>query len=546
MAYDWAANKDAYKAHRARVMAEHGQWVGLFDKDMNPIMDIEDWESAEWQGVFSDTGSMSMEFLGHLPDGSRNPVVEQLLMAPLADVDNPQEMERLFHEAVWIVVERPGLPRRAYRVTSLTPEGGQDFPRRMSVEGVDTVEFLKHLPLWADPSNRSKIVQLQFADIQDGSAEEVSRKLIGRNLIGYQQQSLLGSMFDWTDDYSSPSKWAGFKPDLHPIICSPVPSGLPSEWCVVEARWDNAWDVLKATWDAAGILLTADLWLPGDQQPFPNHTTLSRPTVVVDFTPRSTVSGAAGLLGQGWRSLQRVIDSDNISSVTSFADASIPSADGRDPWVKFEFENAPSMSIRKSTDHTFLVGGQSPKGLNDVMEVGIKTVVAAGISLIPGIGPPIAEAIKGGGELLAKLAANRFLNLNEFTDKVRKAYHGRYAYTSVAKTGQANSAEALQKAWQAKTETAGGLSIEFDVDSPEPYLPGRDFDLGDTIGVRAWGAIWAAYISELTWTSTEDKPVGWTLKLGNLNALKDMDALLAENAETVRSVIGRISTFVGN
>ena len=74
----------------------------------------------------------------------------------------------------------------------------------------------------------------------------------------------------------------------------------------------------------------------------------------------------------------------------------------------------------------------------------------------------------------------------------------------------------------------------------------RSFDLGDTIGVRAWGAIWAAYISELTWTSTKDKPVGWTLKLGNLNALKDMDALLAENAETVRSVIGRISTFVGN
>lgn len=538
---DWLA----FKAHREQVMKAHGQWVGIFDKDMNPVMDVEDWVSAEWPSIFSDTGSMTMEVLGTLPDGSLNPVVQQLLMAPLASLDNPQEMERLFHEGVWILVERPGLPRRGYRVVQLEPEGGRETPRRMSIQGVDTLEHLKHLPAWADPSNRSKIVQLQFADVQDGPAEVVCRKIVGRNLIGYQQPSLLGDMFGWTDDYSMPLRWAGFKPDMHPVICSPVPSGLPSEWCVVEARWDNAWDVLKATMDAAGILATAEIWLPGDPQPFPQFTTLNLPTVVIDFKPRSTVSGAAGLLGQGWRYLQRQIQSDNFSSVTLFSDAAVPTADGRDPWVVFELEEAPKMTIRKSTDHTFLVGGQSPKGLNDVIEVGIKTAVASAIAMVPMIGPPIAEAIKGGAELVAKLAADRFLNLNEFTDQVRKAYHGRHGYKSVSKTGQANSMDALQKAWQAKTETAGGLSIEFDVDGVGEYLPGRDFDLGDTVGVRAWGSIWAAYVSELTWTSTLGKPVGWRLKLGNLNALKDMDALLAASAETVRSVLGRSATFVG-
>lgn len=204
------------------------------------------------------------------------------------------------------------------------------------------------------------------------------------------------------------------------------------------------------------------------------------------------------------------------------------------------------MNIRKSTDSTFLVGGKSPKGLNDLIEVGVKTLIASVVAAIPIIGPVAAELIKGGGELLSRMAADRFLNLNEFTDRARKQWHGRSGYLSVAKTGEANTIEALQKAWQSKTETAGGLSVEFRVDDPYPYLPGRDFDLGDVVGINAWGAIWAAYISELTWTSDAGAQVGWEIKLGNLAALADPDALLARNAETVRGVISRISTFVGS
>ena len=539
---DWTA----HKAHRTQVMAEHGQWVGLLDRDWNPVLDVEDWVSASWPGVFADTGSMQMDFLGHLEDGSRNPVVEHLLTADLGNLDDPGSMEQLFHSGVHIAVERPGLARRVYRILDLTPEGGRDFPAKMPVTGLDLVEHLKHIPDWADPSNRSKIVQLQFADIQNGSAEEVSRKLVGRNLIGYQQPSLLRSMFSWTDTYSDPDGWKSFRPDQHSVICSPIQSGIPSEWCVVEARWDNSWDLLKATWDAAGILPTAELWWPGDAQPFPSHTTLNLPTVVLNFKPRSTVTGAAGLLGQGWNHLRRVIDSDDkITSVLDFANAPIPSADGRDPWVVFDLPEAPRMNIRKSTDSRFLVGGKSPKGLNDVIEVGIKTLIAATVASIPIIGPAAAEIIKGGGELLSKMAADRFLNLNEYTDRSRAQWHGRSGYISVAKTGEANTIESLQKAWQAKTETAGGLSIEFTVDDPYPYLPGRDFDLGDVVGVRCWGAIWAAYISELTWTSDPGQQVGWTIKLGNLAALADPEALLAINAETMRSVIGRTATMVG-
>jgi hypothetical protein len=539
---DWVG----HRAHRHSVMREQGQWVGILDRNWEPVLTIEDWESATWGAVFGDTGSMEMQLLGHLADGSRNPAVEALLMADLKELDNPASMEQLFHSGIHIAVERPGLARRVYKVTSLTPEGGVDYPTRLTVAGADMVEHLKHLPLWADPSNRSKIVQLQFADIQQGSVEDVSRKLIGRNLIGYQQPSLLSSMFSWTDNYSNPSTWRGFNPQLHNLICSPIKSGLPSEWCIIDARWDNAWDLISASWQAAGVLPIVDLWLPGDTQPFPEYATLSQPTGVISFSPRSTVSGAAGLLSQGWSQLQRVISmEDKFTSVVGMGH-SVPSADGRDPWVIFEVDEAPPMTITKSSDSRFLVGGQSPKGLNDVIEVGIKTVVAAIVAGIPGIGPIAAEIIKGGGELLSKMAADKFLVLNEFTDQARKQYHGRSGYISVSKPGAGNSIETLQKAWQAKTETAGGLSVPFEVADPYPYLPGRDFDLGDTVGIRAWGAIWAAYVSELPWTSTSANPVGWQLSIGNLTELKNMDELLARNAESVRNVIGRLSTFVGS
>ena len=539
---DW----EGHRAHRHAVMREQGQWVGILDRNWEPIMTIEDWESATWGAVFGDTGSMEMQLLGHLADGSRNPAVEALLMADLKELDNPASMEQLFHSGIHIAVERPGLARRVYKVTSLTPEGGVDYPTRLTVAGADMVEHLKHLPLWADPSNRSKIVQLQFADIQQGSVEDVSRKLIGRNLIGYQQPSLLSSMFSWTDNYSNPSTWRGFNPQLHNLICSPIKSGLPSEWCIIDARWDNAWDLISASWQAAGVLPIVDLWLPGDTQPFPEYATLSQPTGVISFSPRSTVSGAAGLLSQGWSQLQRVISmEDKFTSVVGMGH-SVPSADGRDPWVIFEVDEAPPMTITKSSDSRFLVGSQSPKGLNDVIEVGIKTTIAAIVAGIPFIGPAAAEIIKGGGELLSKMAADKFLVLNEFTDQARKQYHGRSGYISVSKPGAGNSIETLQKAWQAKTETAGGLSVPFEVADPYPYLPGRDFDLGDTVGIRAWGAIWAAYVSELPWTSTSANPVGWQLSIGNLTELKNMDELLARNAESVRNVIGRLSTFVGS
>lgn len=541
---DWVQ----HKAHREAVMQAHGQYVGLYDKNWEPVLDIEDWIEAEWGGIFADVGNMSMTLPGEVSPGVVNPVVDHLLRDDLRNLDKGGSLDALIHGAVHVVVERPGLKRRCYRILEINPRGGdpQGNPAEVELTGVDSMEHLKHLPLWADPSNRSKVVQLQWEDRQDGSAEKVSRKLIGRNLIGYQQPSLLDSMFSWTAGYTSPRQWRGFNPSMHPVICSPVMSGNRSEWCVVSARWDNAWDLLKATWAAAGVQPFAWLWLPGDPQPFPSYTTLSLPTTIIDFAPRSTVTGAAGIVGQAFRQLKRTISSDDfITSTTEFADVDIRNSDGRRPWVVYTLMDAPDVTLRKSTDHRWLVGGKSPDIVNKAANIGIKTAIAAAVAAIPGIGPPIAEGIKGAGELVAEMSADRLFVLNEYVDRNRQFHYGRSRFTAISKTGEANTVESLQKAWQAKQETEGGISAEFSIDSPGPYLPGRDFDLGDTIGVTAWGVVWAAYVSGLTWTSKPGNEVGWQLRIGDYSSLASPGELYQANKENVRAVIGRLAVTKG-
>ena len=534
LAVDW----EGEKRRRENIVRARGQYAGILDKDFVPVMDIEDWESASWGETYQDTGNMQLVLNGEVAPGVQNPVVRYLMQTGSSDPDG------VFHDAVTIVVERPGYGgtvRRFYRVLDIVAEGGRDYPQKVTVTGLDGIEYLKHLPLWADPSNRSKIVQIQFEDKQQGDAEWVSRKLIGRNLIGYQQESVLRDNRWMTDGYSKPERWEPIISEFHRIICSPIESGLPSEWCVVSARWDNAWDLLKPTWEAAGILPIVTLWLPGDAQPFPEHTTLTLPTVVVDFRPVSMLTGARTLLGQGIRSLSRKIDAgDHFTSVTEFSDESTPTRAGKQPWVVFDCEEAPRMTLRKSTDARFLVGGKSPKIVTAAVKAGIKGAGAAFAFFFP----RTAAAANYIADTAADLSADRFLNLNEMEDRDRRRRHGRSGYIAVAKQGEANSLHAIQKAWQAKTETNGGLAIEFTLNDAYPYLPERDFRVGDTIGIGAWGEVWAAYVSAIEWTSAPGEPVGYTVVVGDLRQVADPEALFASNVETIRGRLARLTATV--
>ncbi|APT92690.1 hypothetical protein CPHO_07045 [Corynebacterium phocae] len=555
MAVDWVT----YHSQRWQSIDDGGYFLGILDRNWEPVMPIDSHLGGHFPQVFADTGSMSLTIPGEISPGVPNPAAVYFLGGELTDLEWGGDIQRLFNSAAHIIFEvrgRAGEPsqRSVYRVVTVEPEGGSgDMPRVVTITGVDMIEHLKHIPLWADPSNHSWFAQLQFSDVQSGSAEEVSRKLIGRNLLGYQQPSMLHQAFDgklgsWTmtDDYSDKARWRPFRANMNPIICSPVPSGLPSEHCVVEARWDNAWDLLKPTWDAAGLLPVVDLWLPGDNQPMLGYAALSAPTAIISFMPRAGVSGAVTTVGQGVRSLRRSISPDLFTSSLDFADVDIPDRGGRPPWVVFDVDEGPKMVITKSTDWRFLVGGRSPKIVNTAVKTGIKVAFAGLLGAIPIVGPGLAAAVMAGADAVADLSADRFLNLSEYSEENRKAWHGRSRYLAIAKQGEANSMEGLQKAWKAKEETGGGLSLELAVDDPYPYVPGRDFTLGDTVGVAAWGRIWAGYISGLTWVLEPGGKLRTQLSIGDRSSIADLDAMFAINQEAVRAIFARLTTTISS
>lgn len=78
--------------------------------------------------------------------------------------------------------------------------------------------------------------------------------------------------------------------------------------------------------------------------------------------------------------------------------------------------------------------------------------------MIPGIGAAAAELLEREGELLGKLAADRFLTLNEYIAQTRKVHTGRFRCKAVSKLGKATSKRSDSKSMAVKTETDRGAA----------------------------------------------------------------------------------------
>lgn len=84
--------------------------------------------------------------------------------------------------------------------------------------------------------------------------------------------------------------------------------------------------------------------------------------------------------------------------------------------------------------------------------------------MIPGIGAAAAELLEREGELLGKLAADRFLTLNEYTAQTCKVHTGRFRCKAVSKLGKATSNDPIQKAWQSKPRPIEALPVALDLE----------------------------------------------------------------------------------
>lgn len=280
---DW----DNHRKHRDAVARDHGQWVGLCDQDCVPMHDLPPTMELTAPETRLAPQSLQVKIAARSRAGVTNPVVDELIAADLGRVDTQGQLIPANNKTRFIVVERPGVPRRAYTVTHAVAEGIGVAPAVLTIHGTDMLRLLSGIPAmsapttwtgewttftrdWAGPENQGitfstprdlagmKLVTVADGATIEGPAEDTIRRLV-------------------TESLTAAFRVAGVTD--HPIQVVPTPTGVPSPRVLIRPTDKPLWEEIAPIALASGVRITATMWWPGD--PVPTGLTLTQPTVIV-------------------------------------------------------------------------------------------------------------------------------------------------------------------------------------------------------------------------------------------------------------------------
>ncbi|MHA7726181.1 hypothetical protein [Corynebacterium hesseae] len=293
MAVDW----DSYRLHRAQVVAEQGQYVGLLDENCEPLMDCPPVVSMIAPQTKNAPTSLRMQLAVRALDGSVHPICDELVAQGLSTARGQwleldaegKELSTSLDASRYVLVEREGM-RRVYQVTHVAAEAGRELPSLIEINGVDLLKKLALVPCfsapttvsgkwttftrdWAGPENVGvrfskprdlqdfKLVTVADGVTVDGDAEAVIRRLVSESLQ---------------------ATWKAMGPEVvkaPPMVVDPTPTGLESPYILIRPTDQSVLDEVSAQAMAAGVVLDVGLWLPGDNAV--EGLTLDTPTMVV-------------------------------------------------------------------------------------------------------------------------------------------------------------------------------------------------------------------------------------------------------------------------
>lgn len=511
-----------------------GMW--LTDKNMEPLADLHGCHEVQFDDTVNETGVLSILL------ADDHPAVSELM--PIT-TDNPREAwTELADEAQFIIVEPPTgyKDRVVFRVFRMTDD---PVGRTVQVECKSMWRYVEKIPLWASP-NAPLVAQIKYRDFRAGDSLRIIKEYLMVNLMRqFQPRAITG----W--DLWSQSAWQAVRPDLWAAIVNPIHASTTTANTVLDARFDQAGEFFKETLDAAALMLTVDVWLEGDPQPFPSHTTLTSPTLVIDVVPRQFDTSTTGGALDFFHGLVRQFDRENNAPYIGLADTKATAA-GVYPWVVWRPEHMHGViskfTIVKSEDATVIVGGKSPEILNKMLGAGSKAIFSGLAAALAVAFPPFAALISAAGTFLGELSAaalkDKLFAWQQFDMSVRRAAHGRFAYIGQVGSGDGWTLSAFQQGFQMLQKGAGMLSISFDVSDSAPFRWGRDFRAGDQQGVEHRGTIFATYVSQVQMSYTVTQ--GWQqqVTLGDQRARESADRAYQRSIKSIANAVSRLKTFV--
>lgn len=534
---------------RERAHATGDGWgFWLCDKNMEPIGDLHGMTDLEMEDLVEGTAMLTMELPGD------HPVTGLLMQASALDPNDPEMTWRsLIDEAQWIVTEGPegAVSRQAWRVHRImwSTQGRQDPEwkhRRVTVECKGLRRYVELITCRASPG-APLVAQLKHRDFRAGDSLRTIKEFLHVNLQrDFQPGAVSGGWSIWDQ-----GRWANVRPDLWPAMVNPIHDTTTSVWTVLDARFDSAAELFADTLSAAGLMLTVDLWLPGDPQPAPSHVTLRMPTFWIDVKARQFDTSTTGTPVDFLRGLVRTFDRENNAPRIGLGGTPATAAD-RLPWVVWRPEDMAgsrmTLTAVKSEIWRGTVGGKSPEIMNKMIAGGSKALfqgLAAGLAMVfPPFAPLIVAAGVFLGEAIGSSLQDKLFAWQEFSDAIRKEAHGRFGYRDTVVSGDAWTLSAWQQGFSMLRAGAGKVSAEFEGGDNLAYEWGRDFRAGDQQGILFEGVILATYVSKVkrTWTPAR----GWrtAVTLGDPHARESVADVQQRSAQAIKNKVDRLLSFV--
>ncbi|WP_010541909.1 hypothetical protein [Dietzia alimentaria] len=538
---DWSAERHA-------TLAAGGVVMKLLDRHIEPIDDLHGF--IEWEGP----EGVNEESVFEASYPVNHPVVESLIPLGSIDPERPEDTwTELVHAAQWVLIEAApdpvsGKPNRLfYRVLRITDgHGSKRRGSRVKIEAVSLHRYSAHITFQASPGF-PVIAQPKYRDTRAGQSLKVIKEYF---LINLMREFQPGSITGW--DLWEPAAWQNVVADRWPCIVNPINADIVTAMTILDMRFDSGLAAVKETLDAAGLLLTHDVWLEGDPQPFPQHTILTKPTIVLDVVPRQWDTSTTGHVGDLLKGLIRTFDTEANAPRIGLADTPSTAA-GVPAWVVWRPEHMESvtseLTVAKSDVWHVTVGGRSPEALNKLVGSGAKAVFggvgAALAGAIPVFGGLINAAAIFLGEIVGDGLKDKLFAWSVSFDGKRRDWHGRFGYRDSVGAGDGWTLSAYQQAFQMLAQGAGGISIGFTVDGAAPFVWGVDYRAGDQQGLVHRDIVFATYVSKSAIGQKRgDRRLRSTIELGDPRVRESPAALFARSIKSVQNAVDRVKTFI--
>lgn len=413
--------------------------------------------------------------------------------------------------------------------------GRVDTCEDATVDGVNTVtlqlkqdwDWFNKMMVWP---NFLLPIQVQFPKkaIFIGPAVTQIKTMISECTIRLQ----LG-LWELVDNILDPMAWFGAALNgqglLTPIAVIPTNPLLDtSKWTAVTARMESVATLVEQILKDEGLVLTADLWLPGEPQPTTAFT-LTVPTIVVDVKDRSGITGPTGTFIDGL--IQSVVEiataaiGDIVnplasSDYTGGADLSILRYLGyewKPPWVIYF--DGPRSGVKEARvtshhplAHTVLGGGKSPSWVNKLIDLVLELLISEALTALGATG--ISSTLLDG------LFDDVFLAFQQVENEPRRLALGPYAHPEFfTQTGStAYTLDEFVALESAMWDTRGYYSYMLVAQDGYPYKFGRDMNLGYPISWVYKGVMYTDYLTEANCVDDRQNRVQLTLKVGDNTA----------------------------